>query len=677
MEESPMKTKAHRYLVFGQAFVLMFSIMLFLQGQEATQAAEKISSPGKYQGYSQPIYEEWVRISQYVPVRDGTKLAVDILRPSVAGKPVSEPLPVIWTHARYHRANLNPDGKLMTILNQMPWLEKILRHGYIVAAADIRGSGASFGVSRGAFTPEEATDAYDITEWLAAQPWSSGKIGMFGVSYLAITQYMAASAAPPHLVAIMPDMAMFDLYSFTYPGGVFQDDFISEWSSLVKTLDTKAPAAPVDDDPGSRLLAEALKEHQKNTYAIDTVEGDSFRDSVTPGTDIQPYVDWSPHDYLKGIKEAGSRIAIYHVAGWFDMWPRDALTWFANLPNPQKIILLPWSHSHDFAKGWRETTGPLLGFDLRFDIAAEQLRWYDYWLKGIDNGIMGEPPICYLTTGAPEAEAMRYARGWPLPEEKPTRFYFQAGLSGSVKSANDGLLTQAAPKANSGQDEYVVDYTTNTGTSTRWNNGRGGDFRYPDMAGNDAKGLTYTSAPLKSAVEVTGHPVVHLWVSSSAKDGDFFAYLEEVDETGYSHYISEGVLRASHRKLALPPFNYMGLPYHRSFEEDIEPLEVGLPEELVFDLHPTSNIFDAGHRIRLTITCADQPNFQTPELSPAPTVSVYRNKQFSSYVQLPIIPKGGAEEAAKGFILSTTLIIVGIIIIVILLFLFLRRRLKK
>jgi putative CocE/NonD family hydrolase len=677
VEESPMKIRVHRYLAVWSAFFFIFSVAVVLRGQEAAPSPEKISSPGKYQGYSRPIYEEWVRTSEYVPVRDGTKLAVDIFRPSVKGKPVSEPLPVLWTLTCYRRAFLTPEGKLVTVLDQLPWMQQILRHGYVVAAVDIRGSGASFGVSRGVFTPEEAADAYDITEWLAAQPWSSGKIGMFGVAYLAITQFLAASTAPPHLVAIMPDMAMFDLYSLTYPGGVFQDDFISEWSKLVKMLDTVEPAAPVDNDPGSKLLAAALKEHQENVYPDAYTAAESFRDSVIPETDIQPYLDWSPHDYLRGIKEAGSGIAIYHVAGWFDMWPRDALTWLNNLPNPQKIIVLPSSHTHDFAKGWKETVEPLLGFDFKFDIGAEQLRWYDYWLKGINNGIMSEPPICYFTMGAPEADIMKDAQQWPLPEEKPTRFYFQAGPSGSVKSAHDGLLTRAAPKADSGQDEYSVDYTTTTGKLTRWNNGRGGDFLYLDMSGNDAKGLTYTSAPLEEDVEVTGHPVVHLWVSSTAEDGDFFAYLEEVDETGYSHYITEGVLRASLRKLAPAPYNYMGLPYHRSFEEDMEPLEPGLPEELVFDLLPTSNIFDAGHRLRLTVTCADQLNFQTPELSPVPRVSVYRNKNSSSYIKLPVISNLKAEEAAKELVLSTTLIVIGIIVIVILLFLFLRWRLKR
>jgi putative CocE/NonD family hydrolase len=222
-----------------------------------------------------------------------------------------------------------------------------------------------------------------------------------------------------------------------------------------------------------------------------------------------------------------------------------------------------------------------------------------------------------------------------------------------------------------------VDYTASTGPSTRWHNGRGGKFSYPDMAANDVKGLTFSTPPLKRPVEITGHPVVHLWVSSTADDGDFFAYLEEVDEKGYSHYLTEGVLRASHRKLDPPPFNYMGLPYHRSYTEDMAALPSGQPVELVFDLHPTSNVFDSGHRIRLTLICADQTSFETPVVSPAPRVSVYRNGRYSSYILLPVIPQAGEEAAAKGFVLSTTLIVGAIVIAVIVFFLYLRARLKK
>ncbi len=670
-------SKGYRISAFGLVLIFAAASIFFLRGEQNTAAEKKISSPGKYEGYSKPLYDGWVRRSQYVPVRDGTRLAVDIFRPTRNGTPVSESLPLIWTLTPYRRAARLPNGKLITALEQMSWLPTLLKHGYIVASVDLRGCGASFGFSPGAFSPNEAADAYDITEWFAAQPWCSGKIGMFGVSYQGMTQYMAASTAPPHLVAIMPDMAMFDVYSFSFPGGVFQDDFIRDWSNLVKTVNTVAPAVPVDDDPESKLLAEALKEHEKNRYSYEEAVQAKYRDDIVPRTTLRQNMEWSPHAYLKGIQENSARIAIYHVSGWFDMWPRDAVTWFNNLSNPQKIIITPWSHSHDSAKGWKESMQSLVGFVPQFDCGAEQLRWFDYWLKGIDNGIMSEPPVYYFTMGAPEGQAWKFARQWPLPEQKPTRFYFQAGLSGSISSANDGTLQEKPPQEDSGRDDYVVDYTTSSGTSTRWHNGRGGGFKYEDMAANDVKALTYTTAPLKADIEVTGHPVVHLWVSSTAEDGDFFAYLEEVDESGYSHYITEGVLRASHRKLSQAPYNYMNLPYHRSFAEDVEPLPAGQPVELVFDLHPTSNIFNAGHRIRVAITGADQPNFETPEPSPAPTVSVYRNGKAASYIELPVIPKESQEETARTVIFSTILIIIGIIIFVILLFLFLRRTLRK
>jgi putative CocE/NonD family hydrolase len=159
------------------------------------------------------------------------------------------------------------------------------------------------------------------------------------------------------------------------------------------------------------------------------------------------------------------------------------------------------------------------------------------------------------------------------------------------------------------------------------------------MTFNDEKGLTYTTAPLKKDLRITGHPVVQLWVSSTATDGDFFAYLEEVDETGYSTYITEGVLRASHRKLSLPSFNNMGLPWHRSFAQDVAPLIPGEPVKLVFDLMPTSWLFRAGKRIRVTITCADDGNTFTPQYTPTPEVTIYRSIFHSSYIKLPVIPE--------------------------------------
>ena len=226
-----------------------------------------------------------------------------------------------------------------------------------------------------------------------------------------------------------------------------------------------------------------------------------------------------------------------------------------------------------------------------------------------------------------------------MPEQKLTNYYFDGAKAGSVKSINDGSLSLALPVTTPGVDEYQVDYSTTVGKGTRW--AAGYDLMspiYPNtMMFNDEKGLTYTTPPLTAEVEVTGHPVVHLWVTSSARDGDFFVYLEDVSEARFSRYVTEGNLRASHRAISTAPFEYLGLPYHRSNAEDIADLP-DQPVELVFDLIPTSYIFDVGHRIRVTITCADKDTALTPQLDPPPTVHLYRDADHASYIVLPIIP---------------------------------------
>jgi putative CocE/NonD family hydrolase len=567
----------------------------------------RLSQPGRYEGYSQPLYDGRSATSQYITMRDGTKLAALILRPTQDGKPVSDLLPVVWTHNCYHRE----------VIYGWTWLLNLVKYGYILVSVDARGTGASFGTFRGPFSPEETNDAYDITEWLAAQPWSSGKIGMYGRSYLGITQYMAASKAPPHLKAIFPEMAEFDHYSFTYPGGVFHDDFFRQWGNNVKTLNTDGSA--VTEDLDRTMLQAALKDHAGNIDVYDLFSSLPYRDSVSAMTGAQPYVVNNPASYLNEIR--GSGVAVYHWAGWLDMFPKDGLLWYSNLTNPKKIVIGPWAH-------------PQLGY---LDLLTEELRWYDYWLKGIDNGVMSEAPIYYYTMGEGVNSGWHSAWQWPLPEQKLTDYYFDGAKTGSVKSVNDGSLSPALPAP--GVDEVQVDYSTTVGTGTRW--AAGYDLMspiYPNtLMFNDEKGLTYTTPPLPSEVEVTGHPVVHLWVTSSAKDGDFFVVLEDVSEAKYSKYVTEGNLRASHRAVSTAPYNNLGLPYHRSNAGDIADLP-DQPVELVFDLIPTSYIFAPGHRIRVTITGADKDTALTPQLDPPPTVQLYRGAEHASSIVLPIIP---------------------------------------
>ncbi|NIO70353.1 MAG: CocE/NonD family hydrolase [Anaerolineae bacterium] len=250
---------------------------------------------------------------------------------------------------------------------------------------------------------------------------------------------------------------------------------------------------------------------------------------------------------------------------------------------------------------------------------------------------MDEPPIYYYVMGAPKKDAWRTSDQWPLANQQLTRFYFAEGKTGSVASVNDGFLRTEPPRVPNAYDTYTVDYSTTSGVHSRWAAVlEAAD--YPDMRANDEKALTYTTPPLEADVEVTGHPVVHLWLATDAPDLDVFVYLEEIDGKGKSTYITEGNLRASHRALSEPPFDNLGLPYQRSYEEDLAPIPAGEPVELVFDLLPTSKLFHKGNRIRIAITGADADNFETPILDPAPEIHLLRNATYASFVELPIIP---------------------------------------
>ena len=632
------------------------------------QDGEKVSRFGEYKGYSAPEYDSWVRTSQYLTMRDGVRIAIDIIRPAKGGKLAVAKLPVIWSHDRYRRATLR-DGKVESGADS-PVGQSFIRHGYILADADVRGSGASFGTWKGIFTPEESRDAYEITEWLAAQPWCDGNVGMVGASYLGITQLMAASTRPPHLKAIFPLVALFDLYGVAYHNGVFFDDLLRTWSDLTMELDNSPGAAPVDGADGEPLLKAALNEHAKNRRLIDIVSPLRFRDGRDEATGARLYYDWQPAGFIKEINAAA--VPTYVWGGWFDSFTKDCILIFRNFAVPKKLVMGAWSHSPRDEEVAKE----------EFTLAVtEALRWFDRWLKGIENGITEEPPVHYHLMKAPKQNEWRTAEEWPVREAVPVPYYFGGGTSGSISSVNDGGLETGLPRGDGGPDEYRVDYSTTSGKTSRWDNAVGGGFGYPDMAGNDRKGLTYTTPPLTEDLNVTGHPVVHLWVSSTAEDGDFFAYLEEVDKTGASNYVSEGAIKASHRSLNAPYYDDLGLPFHRSHAKDARPLKPGQPVELVFDLQPTSNLFEAGNRVRVTVVGADADNATPSSQNPAPVVKVYRKKGMASYVDLPVVgakvkpSRPVASEA--GFSLAVALLLVGIVILVILFAFWMRRRFLK
>ncbi len=580
----------------------------------------KVSRPGEYSGYSTPTYDAWQRSSFYLPMRDDVRLAVDLYRPTKNGVLHSERLPVVWTHHRYNRAFFRNDSLIDYAGGFGRGADVLLKHGYVVAAVDTRGGGASFGTQQGFFMPAEAADARDVTEWLGTQPWSTGKVGMIGRSYLGITQLFAAAQAPPHLVAIFPEMYVFEWWPFIHPGGVFRDDFFTKWQLLTHNLDNSARfswgamrfegVAPVEGAVARAQRDSAIAGHAVNRDMFSMWHDVPFRDSRDPQSGKEILIERSPSTYLPQINK--SRVAIYGLAGWFDAFPRDAFLWFANLTVPQKLVIGPWFH----------------GQNQGFDLGTERLRWFDHWLKGIDNGIMREPPLRYHVIDAPTENAWRTSRTWPPAGVRTVPHYLTGGRG------SDASLARSRPTTAAAADSERVDTTATLGPGNRWANTYGGAVGYPDLAPNDAKGFAYTTAPLEEPVEVVGHPVVRLWITSSARDADLIVTLSDVSPDGRSTYVTEGTLRASRRKQGRPPYRNLGLPWPSGRARDVQPLGVA-PEEVVFDLQPTAKHFRAGHRIRVTVQGADRDTHLAVPHG-APMLAIWRDATRPSRIDLPI-----------------------------------------
>jgi predicted acyl esterase len=422
-------------------------------------------------------------------------------------------------------------------------------------------------------------------------------------------QFMCASTNPPHLKAIFPSMATFDLYRVIYAGGVFAEKAARGISQSLWRWDVERPSVPVDADTTRELEQRAREEHRANADPYELLSSFPFRDTC-----VEDLVFWVDRNVYTNLETAnGAAVPVYLWAGWRDFLIRESFLWFANLEVPKKLTVGPWSHgSHDW-------------YDL---LAIEELRWFDYWLKGIDNGIMDEPPINFAIEHLDSANTWHQVSAWPPPETQQRRWYCRSGPAGAVRSVNDGLLDLIPPAEESGCDTYVVDYSCSSDLD--------------DLRTNDEKGLTYTTAPLERDLILVGHPVIRLHISSSAEDVDLFAYLEDVDEEGVSTLKSDGVLRASHRTQADPPFDNLSLPYHRHFEEDVSRVPPDAAVELAFDLLPLSVVIPAGHRIRLTITCADRSHAEPVEKDQVPPIRLHRNRRYPSSIQLPVFGQPSA-----------------------------------
>jgi uncharacterized protein len=575
---------------------IQFLGVLILSTAAVFAADERVSRPGEYRGFTNVDFDGHEVTSRYVAVRDGTRLAVDIIQPTRAGKLATEKLPVVWMHTPYNRRTTN-NG--LTAANYPGKALQLVKYGYVVAVVDFRGTYASFGTNagynRGEWQDAARLDAYDITEWLAAQPWSNGKVGMWGCSATGGSQMQAMSTAPPSLKAIFPMSCEWDVYAFIAPGGVTPPAGTSTQilrGGAREERDRNAVA--VDGDTDGALLRAAVAEHATSVEGAGSVP---FRDSVSAAFGNTWWLKSSPHSYAKTLNESG--IAVYTAVNWEEGYTGHGPAFtFNNLRTPKKIILGPAKHC-DWAQVQRDTG---------FDIVVEELRYFDHWLRGIDNGVMREPAVTYYTYNEAPGKNWKTSNTWPPLGAKRTKFFLGSGSLGTAK-----------PRRGVDPSAMAVSYTVDA--ENFWNTG-----------------MTFVTEPLTRDTEVTGHASARIWLSTTATDADVVARIDDVAPDGTHRYVGvEGKLRASLRATAPAPYEYLGLPWHPFTEKSQQPLQPGVPVELQMEFLPTSYLFKAGHRIRLTLQFADAR--ATQKQDPPPRVSVLHDKKFPSLLELPLAPR--------------------------------------
>ena len=584
--------------------------------------------------------------SLYIPMRDGVKLAVDVVLPK--GLPPDARIPALLSQTRYWRSMemrapfkwfLKPEALDPHFRDFQPFFAS---RGYALVLVDVRGTGASFGTWPHPWPEDSVGDAGEIVDWIVVQPWSNGKVGAHGISYLGTTAELLVALNHPAVKGVIPMFNHPDAYrDIAFPGGIFDKRFIETWGHFDKILDQNVlpqefgslgrlllkGVKPVDADPDRRLLQAAVRDHANNGDAYSLARVVEFRD------ERHPELDFSVEDMtVNRFKEAVARseTVTFGWASWMDAGTADAaLRRFLTFDNAQRAVIGAWEH------GGRFHASPYQHPDLPADPTlpeqwGEMLRFFDAHLKDVDNGVRAEKVLLYYTLGE---ERWNKTHVWPPEGTTMQRWYL----------SENNQLSPDEPETESGSDTYTVDFEATSGEYNRWWEMGVLDDKtviYPDRAEADRRLLTYTSPPLAHDTEITGYPIVTLYVTSTHTDGAFYAYIEDVDENGRVTYVTEGQLRAIHRRVSTDPSPYeLLVPYHSFKEKDAIPLAPGEMAELAFGLQPTSVLIKRGHRIRIAIAGHDKGTFVRIPAEGTPTITVARNRLHASNIVLPVVPR--------------------------------------
>jgi putative CocE/NonD family hydrolase len=574
-----------------------------------------------------------IKLEFNVPIkmRDGTILYADIYRPDTKGQ-----FPAILTRTPY-------DKEMSFTMMGEGYMNprRIAKAGYAVVIQDCRGTGVSEGIYYPHITEQQ--DGYDTVESLASQPWCNGVVGMYGVSYLGFTQWAAAATQPPHLKAICPgEYPAFVRGAPFFIGGIHNLRTLLRWcltlsgraiamsklppkklkplrerlEHIMNTIDKQCYFLPWKDMPAVKLMEEL----GLPTFFSDNIkymEDDSYWDRLCSPTPIEKIT-----------------IPALHISGWYDITPGYVLSNYVEMckrsgnelaRKNQKIIIGPWTHGNIMLSTAGELDFGSYSTGVAADVTGLHIQWFNHWLKNIDNGITEEPPVRIFVMGD---NIWRNEDEWPLARTKYTNYYFHNSGRANSRSGDGFLSTQ--PPGEEETDVYLYD-PRNPVPSMDVVNGDGARDQSDIEERPDV--LVYTSAPMEKSVEVTGPIVVKLYAASSAVDTDFTGKLVDVWPNGKAYNLCEGIIRARYRASVTKA-------------KLIQPSRV---YEFSLDLGATSNVFKAGHSIRVEISSSNFPKWdrnlntghpigQDAEIKVA-LQTVFHNRKYPSCIVLPVIPR--------------------------------------
>ncbi len=574
--------------------------------------------------------------SLYLTMRDGVQIAIDVMLP--AERPSQARLPTLMIMARYWRsmALRVPDPPKRALQGPRESVAAdLIPRGFAVVVVDARGTGASMGVNRHPWMPEELADYREVADWITQQTWSDGNIGAFGISYEGATALRLASTGAPSVKAVIPQEIEYDVYTdVALPGGVFNEAFIKAWNASNQRLDNNQTSdlfprlarflikgvRPVDSDRKTRaLLKQAIQTHQANTDVYQAMRGVTYRDDPFGQTGVT-LDDFSVFANQSAIEQSG--VSVFSWGSWLDGAAAEAaLRTFNTFSNPQLVVIGAWKHEMTASASpyHKPNAAPNPTQAQQWDAMAQ------FFTQTLQQGQSLTGKTLYYTTLG--TDTWRTTDQFPPANVTPQTWYFQPAR---------GLAPTAPPT--SGSDSYTVDFEATTGLQNRWHTQMARPVVYQDRAAQDARLLTYTSAPLTADLEITGYPIVTLYVASSEADGAFFVYLEDVDENGVVRYITEGQLRAIHRKLSATPAPYQtGMPPHSFKRADSAPMPRGETVALTIGLQPTSVLIRKGHAVRVAIAGADKDTFARIPTQGTPIWEVSHGDALASHIQLPIV----------------------------------------